>query len=271
MNGIRAFSARRRTARFLKACIHVGKDPVLDGKPTVLTTRVGRIEIGDRFQLSSNPVPSHLVAWGVLRIGNDVSIGHGSAIAASLSVSIGDRTRIGPFLVLMDTDFHGERAKVGARPTTNTAVGPDSGYAPVRIGADVRIGAHVTVLRGATIGDGAKIAPGSVVNGTILPGAVAGGVPARVLDDRGEVQAESAHDTDVVGVLTRVFGLSTPPDLRTGPDEIPQWDSLGSLRLLLALEEALGIVLDEATFTRVRTVGELQLAVEDAKLRAPTT
>jgi acetyltransferase-like isoleucine patch superfamily enzyme/acyl carrier protein len=240
----------------------VGDDPTLDGKPTVWALGNGHIELGSRFTLSSRPVPSHLVSFGVLRIADDVSIAHGAAIAATVSVSIGARTRIGPFFVLMDTDFHGERAKSGARPTTNTAIGADSGFSPVTIGADVTIGAHVTILRGTTIGDGATIAPGSVVNGEIPPMAFAQGVPARVLADQAEPRDS---DTDVIDIVTRVFGLAGPPDLQSGPDDIPQWDSLGSLKLLLSLEETLGITLDEDVIADVRSVADLHTAVERAR------
>jgi acetyltransferase-like isoleucine patch superfamily enzyme/acyl carrier protein len=252
---------RIRTARWLKPCERVGDSPALDGKPTILAIGIGDIEVGHRFTLSSRPVPSHLVSFGTLRIGDDVSIAHGAAIAATVSVSIGSRTRIGPFFLLMDTDFHGERAKGGARPTTNTAVGVDSGYAPVTIGADVRIGPNVTVLRGTTIGDGATIAPGSVVNGEIPPGAFAQGVPARVLTQ----VAERGGDIDVAGVVRRVFGLHAAPDLESGPDDIPQWDSLGSLKLLLSLEETLGITLDTDVISSVRSVADLQTAVDQAQ------
>jgi acetyltransferase-like isoleucine patch superfamily enzyme/acyl carrier protein len=252
-----------KAARWLRACASVGELPTLEGKPTILAANGGRIEIGDRFLLSSHPVPSHLVSLGLLRIGDDVSIGHGSAVAASRDVVIGSRTRIGPFFVLMDTDFHGERARVGAEHTTNTATGPESGYAPVRIGADVRIGAHVTVLRGAIIGDGATIGNGSVVNGTIPDESFAQGVPARVVT--GEASADSG--SDIASIVARVFGLSARPNLLDGPNEIPQWDSFGSLKLLLSLEEALGITLDEKIMSAVASVADVQAAVEHARRR----
>ena len=51
----------------------------------------------------------------------------------------------------------------------------------IKIGNDVFIGANTTVLPGVTIGDGAVIGAGSVVTQDIPAGAVAAGVPARVI------------------------------------------------------------------------------------------
>jgi acetyltransferase-like isoleucine patch superfamily enzyme/acyl carrier protein len=258
---------RARTTGLRRHCTSVGETPTLDGKPTVVEANGGRIEIGHRFNLSSWPVPSHLISSGLLHIGDDVSIAHGAAVAATLRVSIGDRTRIGPFLVLMDTDFHGERAKPGARPTTITAMGPDSGYAPVAIGADVIIGSHVTILRGSTIGDRATIAAGSVVNGRIPPGTFARGVPARVFDGRSDSRSSEFEGLDAAHIVARVFGLSSRPDPHEGPADIPEWDSLGSLKLLLALEDALGLTLDADLLAGARTIADVQLAVDQARAR----
>lgn len=52
---------------------------------------------------------------------------------------------------------------------------------PVVIGNDVWIGAYVSILPGVTIGDGAVIAAGAVVNKDVPPYAIVGGVPAKVI------------------------------------------------------------------------------------------
>jgi galactoside O-acetyltransferase len=52
---------------------------------------------------------------------------------------------------------------------------------PVVIEDDVWIGCRSIVLKGVRIGRGAVIAAGSVVTKDIPAGAIAGGVPARVL------------------------------------------------------------------------------------------
>ena len=49
-----------------------------------------------------------------------------------------------------------------------------------------------------------------------------------------------------------------------GPDDFAAWDSLGSLRLLLAIEDEFGLRLAEQEMVRVRTVADLAAAVQCA-------
>ena len=56
--------------------------------------------------------------------------------------------------------------------------------APVRIGDDVMIYNDVVILPGVSIGDGAVVAIRAVVTRDIAPGAIAAGVPARVVGRR---------------------------------------------------------------------------------------
>ena len=53
----------------------------------------------------------------------------------------------------------------------------------VEIGREVMLGANSTVLPGIIIGDGAMVGAGSLVNRDIPPGALAAGVPARVIKE----------------------------------------------------------------------------------------
>jgi Acetyltransferase (isoleucine patch superfamily) len=97
------------------------------------------------------------------------SVGGGAAIAAFQQVSIGDGTRIGPYVIIMDTNFHGSPGDQSVQHDTR----------PVTIGAGCRIGSRVTITRGGSIGDGAEILAGSVVSSAI-PAA-----RARAEDERG--------------------------------------------------------------------------------------
>jgi acetyltransferase-like isoleucine patch superfamily enzyme len=252
---IASWLAVRRTRRCLRVCDDVGPDALVEGSPTVVN--LGRMRLGKRFHLSSIAAASHLVSGpaGVLEIGDDVSIGHGAAVAAFGHVSIGSGARIAPFVIIMDTDFH--------------VAGDRSGEAqsePIAIGAGVQIGSHVTVLRGCQIGDGAIVAAGSVVAGKVRAGAVVSGVPAReALRQEGASGEPAAHS--VPRVIRQSLGLSITPEPGHGPSEIPQWDSLGALRLLLALEETFGVTLSEDEVLRVSTVADLARVVDRAVAR----
>ncbi len=251
--------AARRSQRFLRVCDGAAPDALVEGSPTIVN--MGRMTIGRGFRLSSVAAPSHLVSGpaGTLEIGDDVSIGHGAAVAAFGAVTIGSGTRIAPFVIVMDTDFH--------------VAGDRSGEAqsePIAIGAGVRIGSHVTVLRGSDIGAGAIVAAGSVVAGKIREGAVVSGVPAResLRQQEGEGSSGEPAADSVLRVIRQSLGLAHTPPLEHGPSQIPQWDSLGALRLLLALEEAFGVTLSEDEVLRVSTVADLARVVDQAVGRA---
>ncbi len=251
-DGLLSWLTSQRSRHLLRVCNEVGAGAVLDGWPTI--GNHGRMRIGKRFRLTSVPTPSHIISGpeGLLEIGDDVAIGHGAAVASFAVITIGSGTRIAPFAVIMDTDFH--------------VVGDSSrqaGSEPIAIGAGVRIGSHVTILRGSEIGDGAVVAAGSVVAGKVPRGAVVSGVPAREAMRREEDAGEPATDR-VPKVVMQSLGLSRPPALEDGPSQIPQWDSLGALRLLLALEDSFGVTLSEDEVLRVATVGDLASVVERA-------
>ncbi|MBV9946965.1 MAG: acyltransferase [Myxococcales bacterium] len=148
----------------------LGREPFVRGH--ALVQNFGTICVGQRFRLHSYPEESHLVTGprGRLTIGDDVTIGAGAAITADDAVRIGDRVTLGNLVMIMDTNFHGTDDFMAASATS-----------PVIVEDDVRVGAGVTILKGTTIGRGATIAPGSVVSGTIPPGAVAAGVLAKVV------------------------------------------------------------------------------------------
>ena len=98
-----------------------------------------------------------------------MNINFGAAISAHEHVKIGDRVRMGPYAIVMDSDYHAARDR-GERPT-----------APIIIEEDVWLAGRVSVLRGSRIGRGSVITAGSVVSGEIPAGVIAGGVPARVI------------------------------------------------------------------------------------------
>jgi acetyltransferase-like isoleucine patch superfamily enzyme/acyl carrier protein len=210
----------------------------------------GEVIIGGGFFLASHPVRSHVLASPGARItiGDGVQISYGAAIAAQEAVDIGSHSSLGPFVVIMDNDFH----KVGDRNAAGAV-------APIRIGANVRIGTRVTILRGSVIGDNAQVLSGSMVSGLVPAGVTVGGVPARVIN--GRTVAAGGNLNGMAVLVQQVLGLAELPAPGDGPAQIAAWDSLGSLRLLLAIEESFGISIREAEMQAANTVAALAAIV----------
>jgi maltose O-acetyltransferase len=253
------------TARSLRAVDRLGSNVTLFGAPHI--ENLGRIEIGEDVAISSVPVQSHLVAGpgATLRLGARVTIGSGAAIAAHRSVEIEDDAHLGDGVVIMDTDFHDTKDHAAAGAAE-----------PVVVGAGARIGDRVTVLKGSRIGRGARVASDSVVAGEIPDGATAAGSPARVtrreagLANGAGGRSPSRADVPerVAAVVAATFHVPSV-SLDDGPFTIRGWDSLGSLRLLVALEDAFGMVLPEAMLPQAKTVGAI--AEQIAALLSETT
>lgn len=162
-------------ARYLAAAALHG--PLRDGPPIMLGPRStfvfgtsGRFDRGTGLVLEDGFAGTF---HAPVSIGSSVYVGRAAVVAVFAGLTIGDRTRLGERVSIHDEDH---------------AVGPDGqdGYvvAPILIGSDVWVGAGAIVLRGSTIGDGAVVAAGAVVRGTVDPGTVVAGVPARPVGSR---------------------------------------------------------------------------------------
>src|SRR5262249_46434370 len=125
-------------------------------------------------RLNSNWAPLELVTGpaGAIEIADGVYINYGTLVSAQKLVKIGRNVMVGNYSIISDTEIPGIDEPDG-RPATAARA--------VDIGDGAWLAARVTVLPGARIGANAIIAAGSVVAGDIPAGAVAGGIPARVL------------------------------------------------------------------------------------------
>jgi len=236
----------------LRACSSLGARATVGGSPIV--RNLGELVIGDDFRLSSAPVRSHLVVLGSLHIGNRVRIEAGAAIACLGAIEIGDDVSIGKIALIFDSNFH-----------ETDDFGKMSVPQPIRIERNVRIGHRVAILPGSSIGAGTVVASGSVVSGRVRENAIVEGNPARARVDRDSSDAAAASaDRDMARFVMRVLGLPSLPDLGDGPAQIAQWDSLGALRLIVALEETFGVALSEEQIKTARSVRDLANHVERA-------
>jgi acetyltransferase-like isoleucine patch superfamily enzyme len=162
-------SVRMLTSRiYLRQCT-VGSLVSTNGKPMIRNE--GKIILGDRVAIWSIFDRTKLLVQknGILTVGDFTRI-NGVHIAVKKSVTIGKRVRIGPYSLIMDSDFH---------DVSNTEM--EGKTEPVTIGDDVWIASKVTILKGVTIGKGSMVAAGSVVTRNVPDYTLVAGVPAKPL------------------------------------------------------------------------------------------
>jgi len=83
-----------------------------------------------------------------------------------------------------------------------------------------------------------------------------------VATDNAETEA-----VDLPKLVMDVLGLAAPPADSDGPSQIREWDSLGALKIVLAVEEAYGVSLSEQELKAIASLAELSQVVESARAR----
>lgn len=148
----------------------VGKNIRFYVKPNILGR--GKVIVGDNcvFQnaISKDPIDLFALENATLIIGNNVLIAYGTTIVAREIVEIGENTKIGFQVLIMDSDQHG----LNGNPIMTK---------PVKIGKHVWIGARSIILKGVTIGDNAVVGAGSVVTRNVPANTMVAGNPAKVI------------------------------------------------------------------------------------------
>ena len=167
--------------------VSIGEAVRFLGSPIITGSDLGRISIGARASLVSDPrgtalgVRGPVILWLMaqnarIEIGEDTGLS-GTVICAAIGVRVGARCLIGADVMIFDTDFHNPEPE--GRRYAATDWGRVS--APVSIGDDVFIGTGARVMKGVSIGEGCIIGAGSVVTTDIAPFTIAGGAPAKVM------------------------------------------------------------------------------------------
>ena len=136
--------------------------------------RGAQLRVGEKCVLDRDAT---IECAGILRIGARSIFGHHCTLAAKESLLIGDDCLIAEMVSIRDHDHRFDDFHVPIRMQ-------GASCAPTRIGNNVWLAARVVVTKGVTIGDSAIVGAGAVVTRDIPAGAIAAGVPARVLKMR---------------------------------------------------------------------------------------
>lgn len=135
--------------------------------------------------VSFNPINSDFI-YPHISIGNDVQIGpHASFIASIAHIYIGNKVRFGPHVTIRGGNHRYDIPGKYLYDYTNSDKRLEDDQ-DVVVEDDVWIGTNVTILKGTTIGRGCIVAAGAVVNKSVLPYTIVGGVPAKVIGLRFE-------------------------------------------------------------------------------------
>lgn len=133
------------------------------------------IHLGDRVTLRRNVM---IGGGGVLRVGARTTINEDAIIGCTDAVTIGADCMLAPRVYLLDVDH-----EFSSRDLPISSQGYRT--SPIVIEDDVWVGAYAVILKGVRIGKGAVIAAHSVVTKDVPEYTVVGGVPARVIAERG--------------------------------------------------------------------------------------
>jgi maltose O-acetyltransferase len=114
-----------------------------------------------------------------LEIGSDVYIATGCWLHAWGGIILEDEVQLGPYSVLV-TGNHTREHGSYRFGTSRTA--------PIRLCRGSWLAAHATVTKGVTVGCGALVAANSVATRDVPEFSVAGGVPARIIQQKARIK-----------------------------------------------------------------------------------
>lgn len=138
--------------------------------------------------------PSTSILKGLenFEVGNDVSIPRGAVFySTEAKLIIKDKVIFGPRPTIITGDHRID--VVGNAIFDSHDKLPDNDQ-DVIIEEDVWTGANIVILKGVTVGRGSVVAAGAVLNKSVPPYSIVGGVPARVLKYRFTIDEILEHE-----------------------------------------------------------------------------
>ncbi len=239
------------------AVIHSG---TVIGDDCVIGTGAAVGASGFGFERDSAGIPVRISHLGGVLIGNDVEVGPSSTIArGTLSDTIiGDHTKIGTLV-----NIH-HNARIG---TCCLIAGHSQISGSVRIGDHCWLGSNCTIRQSVKIGDGATIGLGVLVLEDVTarssvighPGLnVAHGPQAKNVP--GDIAASVQFDQSIDELIRETLHLGSEFIISDSlvPNDVPTWDSLAHVNLLLNTQKRFGVTFDVETMAAIRSIGDLK-------------
>jgi acetyltransferase-like isoleucine patch superfamily enzyme len=156
--------------------MYIGKGTYL---PSITVSWPHQVQIGSECSLEKN---IYFKYEGIWKPGPNLLIGDRVFIGNHCEFNIADRLEIGSYcLIASGCKFidHNHGISMNAQIFLQKSI-----QDPIFLGEGVWLGVNVVVLKGVHIGNGAIIAAGSVVNKSVPPMEIWGGVPAKKIGER---------------------------------------------------------------------------------------
>jgi acetyltransferase-like isoleucine patch superfamily enzyme len=163
-----------RTA-LVRGGVHLGRAVRIGPYVELVASKTERITIGDGTFILNGALLHPYGGW--ISVGRNVGINPYCVLYGHGGLEIGDNVMIATSCILIPAGHNFSDLDTPICQQGLTCRG-------IRIDDDVWLAARVTVLDGVTIGKGAVVGAGAVVTRDIPPGAIAVGVPARVVGMR---------------------------------------------------------------------------------------
>ncbi len=138
--------------------------------------------------------PDGVYSFQTIEVGNNVNLGYRPILLAPRSrIIIGNDVMFGP-----EVTIRGGNHRIDLLGRTMISITNEEKRLEDDLGVviedDVWIGTRAIILHGVTIGRGAVVAAGAVVNKSVPPYAIVGGIPARVLKFRFDIETILEHE-----------------------------------------------------------------------------
>ncbi|MEM6393311.1 MAG: acyltransferase [Planctomycetota bacterium] len=184
-------------APLLQRLLRLGRpDPLLHARrrytpmrqglaPTAIVTKPDRLTLADDALISEHAVIQN--NRGSVTLGPRSQINYFCVLLTGEPIDIGPDCLIGPHSVLASGNHDHTQLRMPMRDAPGIHKGP------ITLEADVWIGANCTITTGVTLGQGCVVAANSCVTRDVPPYAIVGGVPAKIIGDRRQLNNHQAN------------------------------------------------------------------------------